>query len=71
MNLQMNIFLHRKVYMKVHIEVQLKALPNGARCPDEGSSNIRKSAKVVTMSLEAPVLRQLVTAWGCGADPPL
>ena len=38
----------------------------------EGSRNLRKSAKVVTMSLEAPSPpRQLVTAWGCGADPSL
>ena len=38
----------------------------------KGSRNIRKSTKVVTMSLEVlpPPLRQLVTAWGCGADPP-
>ena len=37
----------------------------------KGSRNIRKSAKVVTMSLEgAHPPRQLVTAWGCGADPP-
>ena len=40
----------------------------------KGSRTRRKSAKVVTMSLEgggAPHSRQLVTAWGCGADPPL
>ena len=39
----------------------------------EGSRTRRKSAKVVTMSLEGgppPPPRQLVTAWGCGADPP-
>ena len=39
----------------------------------QGSRNIRKSAKVVTMSLEGvpPPLRHLVTAWGCGSDLPL
>ena len=40
----------------------------------KGSRTRRKSAKVVTMSLEGGAphpLRQLVTAWGCGADPPL
>ena len=38
----------------------------------QGSRNIRKSAKVVTMSLEgSPPPRQLVTALGCKADPPL
>ena len=37
----------------------------------KGSRTRRKSAKVVIMSLEgAPPPRQLVTAWGCGADPP-
>ena len=38
----------------------------------EGSRTRRKSAKVVTMSLEGgpPPPRQLVTAWGCEADPP-
>ena len=31
MKLQMNLFLH----MKVHMQVQLEALPNGARCFDD------------------------------------
>ena len=37
----------------------------------QGSRNIRKSAKVVTMSLEGPPPhRQLVTAWGAKLTPP-
>ena len=49
-----------------------KALkPDLPICSCKGSRTIRKSAKVVTMSLEGPPPpRQLVTAWGCGDDPP-
>ena len=51
----------------------VKTKPVQSMLFSKGSRTRRKSAKVVTMSLEGgapPPPRQLVTAWGCGADPP-